>query len=59
MAKSRLTRKEADDLYAARKTVCDLREVADKGDTNAKTIVARARETISRLTAKRDNRIWL
>lgn len=59
MAKSRLTRKEADDLYAARKTLCDLREVADNGNANAKDIVVRARETISRLTAKRDNRIWL
>jgi hypothetical protein len=59
MTKSRLSRKEADDLYAARKTVCDLREVADRGDANAKALVARARETISRLTAKRDGRIWL
>lgn len=57
--KSRLTKQDEADLFAARTALCNLREFADKGDANAKTIVARARETISRLMAKRDNRIWL
>ena len=59
MAKSRLTKQEEKDLYNARATLCNLREDADRGNQNAKEIVAKARETVSRLTAKRDNRIWL
>jgi hypothetical protein len=58
-AKSRISRKEADDLYEAKRLVASMRELADKGDENAKKIVANARETVARLTAKRDNKIWL
>jgi hypothetical protein len=56
---SRLTKQDDSDLHEARWTLCNLREDAERGDANAKMLVARARETISRLTAKRDNRIWL
>lgn len=56
MAKSRLTRSEEKELQIARETVSQLRELADN---NARRLVAQARETIARLTAKRDNRIWL
>ena len=59
MAKSRLTRKEADELYNARKVVFMNREAAESGDDNARAVVNVARENITRLTAKRDNRIWL
>lgn len=59
MTKSRLTKKEANDLYDARNIIMINREAAEAGDKNAKKLVAVARETIGRLTAKRDNRIWL
>lgn len=59
MTKSRLTKQDERDLHAARTALCNLREIADRGDENAKKIVAAARDTISRLTAKRDNRMWL
>jgi hypothetical protein len=58
-AKTKLTRKDVNDLYGARTILMNNREAADAGNQNAKTLVASARETISRLTAKRDNRIWL
>lgn len=58
-AKSRLSKKESDDLYDAKRLVFQFRELADKGDENAKKIVANARETVAKLTAKRDNKIWL
>lgn len=59
MAKSRLTKKEANALYDARTAVMNNREAAEAGNENAKKLLAAARETIARLTAKRDNRIWL
>jgi hypothetical protein len=57
--KSRLSKKEQDDLYDAQKLVFQFRELAEKGDANAKSIVANARENVARLKAKRDNTIWL
>lgn len=59
MSKSLITRKEANQLYDAKRLVFEFRDAADKGDDNAKKIVANARETVARLTAKRDNKIWL
>jgi predicted NBD/HSP70 family sugar kinase len=59
MAKSRITRKEANELYESKKTVAQFRDLADAGDEEARKIVAAARENVARLTAKRDNRIWL
>lgn len=59
MSKSRITRKEADALFASKKIVAEFRALADAGDDEAKKIVAAARETVARLTAKRDNKIWL
>ena len=59
MAKSRLTNREVNDLYDARTVIFQNREAADSGNDNALKVVAQARETIARLTAKRDNRIWL
>jgi hypothetical protein len=57
--KSRLNKQDERDLYNARTALCNMREIAESGNQNAKAIVSAARETISRLTAKRDNRIWL
>lgn len=59
MAKSLISRKEKNELYDAQKLVFEFRELADKGDENAKKIVVNARETVARLKAKRDNKIWL
>ncbi len=59
MAKSRITRKEANELYDAKKLVAEMRDLADAGNEEAKKIVSNARETVARLTAKRDNKIWL
>ena len=59
MAKSRITRKEAAQLYDAKRLVFEYRDLADNGNDEAKKIVANARETVARLTAKRDNKIWL
>jgi hypothetical protein len=58
-AKSRLSRKEGNDLYEAKRIVASMRELADKGNENAKKVATEARETVARLTAKRDNKIWL
>ena len=49
----------ADQLYDAKKLVFEFRELADAGNEEAKKIVANAREIVARLTAKRDNKIWL
>lgn len=57
--KSRLTKQDANDLHAARTVVMLNREAADAGNANARAVVAAARETITRLVAKRDNKIWL
>ena len=59
MAKSRISKQEAADLYEARRVVMLNREAADAGNANARQVVAVARDTVARLTAKRDNRIWL
>lgn len=59
MAKSLITRKEVAQLYDAKRLVFEYRDLADNGDSNAKQIVSNARETVARLTAKRDNKIWL
>jgi hypothetical protein len=59
MTKSRLTKKEQKELYDFRMVVFLNREAADAGDRNARAVVDQARENIARLTAKRDNRIWL
>jgi hypothetical protein len=59
MAKSLITRKEANQLYDAKRLVFEYRDLADKGNEEAKKIVINARETVARLTAKRDNKIWL
>jgi hypothetical protein len=56
--KSRLTRKEVNALYEAKRTVAMLRDQIETDD-NARKIVVAARETVARLSAKRDNRIWL
>ncbi len=56
--KSRLTRKEVNTLYEAKRTVAMLRDQVETDD-NARKIVTAARETVARLSAKRDNRIWL
>ena len=59
MTKSRLSRKEIADLLTARSIAMSMRAEADAGNKNAIKLVAKARETIARLTAKRDNKIWL
>lgn len=59
MAKSRITRKEANQIYDAKRLVFEFRDLAERGDDNARKIVTEARETVARLTAKRDNKIWL
>lgn len=58
-AKSLLTKQEVNDLYDARTVLMNNREAAEAGNANARAVVAVARENIARLTAKRDNRIWL